>query len=144
MDEIEVRKALNNSGFFQPWMSRGQRAVLAQALRGEEGKHFVNVLTELKARIEAMPKTYETDGVDGDEKVAYLHYFMGGVDAWIVEKDRGDGSADETQYQAFGKITLFGGGGREAEWGYINIEELIANGVELDLYWTPKPMKEVR
>lgn len=144
MNMTQARAELSASGFFRHWMGRGQRAALEELLRGEEGDHFVALLTELKARIEAMPKTYETDGVDGDEKVACLHYFMGGVDAWIVEKDMGDGSADESQYQAFGKITLFGGGVREAEWGYINIEELIANGVELDLYWAPKPMGEVR
>ena len=117
---------------------------MEELLRGEEGEHFVALLTELKARIEAMPKTYETEGVDASDRVAYLHYFMGGVDGWIIEKDMGDGSSDEAQVQAFGKITLFGGGVRDAEWGYISIEELIDNGVELDLYWTPKPMKEVR
>lgn len=77
---------------------------------------------------------------------------MGGVDAWIVERDVGEngteapgaGEGDQHQHQAYGKITLFGGGWEEAEWGYISIVELIQNGVELDLYWEPKPVKEMK
>jgi hypothetical protein len=30
------------------------------------------------------------------------------------------------------------------ELGYISIEELVANGIELDLYWTPKTLAEVK
>ena len=42
--------------------------------------------------------------------------------------------------QAFGYADI--GYGPEA--GYISIEELLENDVELDLYWTPRPWGEVK
>ncbi|MFA5352688.1 MAG: hypothetical protein WC291_00500 [Thermodesulfovibrionales bacterium] len=55
----------------------------------------------------------------------------------------GDGSGDERQYQAFGLITLTGDP-EDAELGYINIQELIEAGVELDLYWLPRKLRDIR
>lgn len=49
-------------GFFRHWMPRSQRAALREALKGEEGNHFAEMLTALKAHIEAMPISYQTDG----------------------------------------------------------------------------------
>lgn len=43
------------------------------------------------------------------------------------------------QHQAFGAANL----GYGAELGYISIEELKENNVELDLYWTPKPLSQI-
>lgn len=74
-------------------------------------------------------------------------YIGGSVDAWIVERDVGDSKYQaeiDPQHQAFGPITLRGESIGESEWGYISIQELIDNGVELDLYWTPKPVREVK
>ena len=79
--------------------------------------------------------------------MVHLHYFGGSVDAWIVERDMGDSKYQDEigpQYQAFGPITLYGESIRDSEWGYISIQELIENGIELDLYWTPKAVKEVK
>ena len=46
----------------------------------------------------------------------------------------------EGQIQAFGLANL----GYGAELGYICIKELIEHGIELDLYWTPKTLGEVK
>jgi len=140
MVKNEIIQALQPNGFFYIWMPTEQRMALLDAVKGEEGAYFVELLHELKMRIEAMPKTRETDG-QGDKAIVWLHYFRGRCDAWITEKDMGDGTSDTRQHQAFGKISLTGNK-EDAELGYISIEELIMNGVELDLYWTPKPLRE--
>ncbi len=141
MTKKEILHALFPSGFFSKWMGKSQRQALRSVINGEEGDHFVQLLSDLRARIEAMPASYETDG-EGDNAVVHLHYFRGSIDAWITEKDAGDGSEDDSQYQAFGKITLTGSK-EDAEFGYISIEELIGNDVELDLYWEPKRLAEI-
>jgi len=58
------------------------------------------------------------------------------MDWYITEKDMGD-----EQIQAFGLADL---GMGFPELGYISIEELVENGVELDLHWTPKTLAEVK
>lgn len=143
-DRFVAEQYLSNDGLLDQFMPVSQRFALKDLINGEEGEFFVQKVLELAKTIRDMPKTYETENIAGDDKVAHLHYFYGGVDAWIVEKDAGDGTPDTRQHQAYGKITLFGGGIEEAEWGYISIQELIENGVELDLHWTPKQMKEIR
>lgn len=143
MTKQEVLESLSDVGFFRHWISRQQRKVLILLVHGDEGAEFIRILTELKATIEAMPKTYSTDS-RGLDAVVHLHYFLGGIEAWITEKDMGD-PADEdpgAQLQAFGKITL-SGDKSDAEFGYIGIDELIANGVEIDLHWKPVTLKEI-
>ena len=148
MNKHEALASLNSeTGFFRHWMGRSQRMAIAQAIRGEEEEYFVNLLIDLKYFIENMPRTYETEKLQMKDKVVHLHYFGGSVDAWIVERDVGDSKYQAEigpQHQAFGPITLSGESIGESEWGYISIQELIDNGVELDLYWTPKPVKEVK
>jgi len=100
---------------------------------GEEGKFFDDKAEELGKLFETMPKTYEQDG-KGDQAIAYLHYFHGGFDWYITERDM-----EEEQLQAFGLAVV-----HEAELGYISIRELIENGVELDLHWEPKTLAEIR
>lgn len=146
MNQNEAMKSLaSTDGFFRHWMSYTQRVALTQALRSEEGRHFVELLTDLKARIESSPKTYFNQDNGIEDPVVHLHYFRGGIDAWITERDVGDDAEGDglcVQHQAFGKITLTGDKS-DAEWGYISIQELIENEVELDLYWTPQPMSQV-
>lgn len=113
----------------------GQFAALREAMRGEEGAWFRQRLAELAETFRTMPKVYEQDG-KGDDAIVYLHLFGGSADAWITERD----TTDE-QYQAFGLCDLFGDGG---ELGYISIVELIRAGLELDMHWTPKTLREVK
>ena len=56
------------------------------------------------------------------------------MDWMIVEK-----STEDVQFDAYGYANL--GYGYEA--GYISIQELIENGVELDFYFEPKPISSL-
>jgi hypothetical protein len=114
-----------------------QRAVILAAARGEESEHFLAIIDRVHAAWQAMPKTYETDA-QGRAALARLHYFTGGCDWWIVERDADPDNAG--QVQAFGVADL--GMGREL--GYISIPELLENGAELDLHYTePKTIGEL-
>ena len=117
-----------------------QRQALYAAMRGEEGDYFRAKVTELIAQLESMPKSmpkvYEQDGKD-DQAVVYLHYFNGSMNWYITERD-----TSVEQLQAFGYANL--GDDQNAEMGYISIDELIRNGVELDLYWTPVTLEQVK
>ncbi|WP_374335414.1 hypothetical protein [Methyloversatilis sp.] len=137
---VEAIEALN--GTLLHFIGSRQQATLRHLLQGEEGMHFAEILIGLKNRIDNMPKSYETDG-QGHSAIVHLHYFFGSFDAWITEKDAGDGSGDERQHQAFGWVSF--NGKSEAELGYASIEEFISSdvGIELDLYWEPKPYKDV-
>ena len=112
----------------------------------EEREFFQAKAVELAGLIANMPKNYEQDG-KGDEAIATLHYFKGGADFWITEKDMGvfgsaspTEEADLTQHQAFGLVDL----GYGPELGYISIVGLLANGVELDFHFTPCTLAEIQ
>ena len=113
-----------------------QYKVITDAMMGEEGDHFIELIDRVHAMWQAMPKTYETDA-QGRAALAQLHYFIGGCDWWIVEKDADPDHAG--QVQAFGVADL----GMGPEAGYISIPELLENGAELDLYFTPKRIGEL-
>jgi len=113
-----------------------QLHVLRSACKGEEGEFFAGKILEIKNTIAAMPKTNETDG-QGMNAIAYLHYFTGGCDWWITERDQ-----EQEQEQAFGYACL-NGDTECAELGYISIVELLSVGAELDFYWTPKTLAEI-
>ena len=123
------------------FVGRDQLSFLKSLLRGEEGEWFKAKLEEVGSVIAFMPVTYGQDG-KGDEAIVYLHYFTGGCDWWITEKDAG--SADDEpgtgQVQAFGLVDL----GCGAELGYISLVEVLACGAEIDLHWTPKTLAEVK
>lgn len=115
------------------FIGTSQTLALAECLKGEEKAYFATVLGEFAERIENMPKSYETDG-QGQNAVAYLHYFTGGCDWYITEKDM-----ETEQLQAFGTANL----GYGAELGYINIVEIVKAGAELDLHFAPQPLKNL-
>lgn len=122
----------------RPFMSREQYLSLLCLIReSEEATHYEERIIALKSLIDTMPKSYEQDG-KGDQAIAYLHYFRGGADFFITEKDM-EGSGTD---QAFGLASM--GGGFGPELNCISIREIIDAGVELDLYWTPKPLSECR
>ena len=119
------------------FINPAQLSVLGSNCRGEEGQFFKDKLCSLAKLIESMPKTYEQDG-KGDKAVVSLHYFRGQMDWYITEKDVD--SDGEGQIQAFGLCNL----GYGAELGYVSIAELIENGVELDLYFKPRTLAEIK
>ena len=113
-----------------------QYEAIIDGMMGEEGDHFIAIIDRIHATWQAMPKTYESTA-QGRAALARLHYFIGGCDWWIVEKDSDPDSAG--QIQAFGIADL----GMGAELGYISIPELLENGAELDLYFQPKSIGEL-
>jgi hypothetical protein len=120
-----------------PFLSHVQLSVMANACRGEEKEFFMQKFIDLAAQINDMPKTYEQDG-KGDEAIAHLHYFSGSSDWYITEKDM-DGGIQ----QAFG-YAILNGDDECAEVGYISIKELVKHGVELDLYFAPCRLGEIK
>lgn len=95
-----------------------------------DNPEYAAKLTEkIKQQIANTPRLYETE--EQENPKAMLHYFSGSYDAYIVE--RGENG------EAFGWAS-FGFG---FECGSINISDLIKNGVELDLYFTPAPVKDL-
>lgn len=101
-------------------------------------REHADIIKDLTETIIAMPKTYETENIPAKDKVIYLHYFHGGSDWYIAEKDINPG-----QEQAFGYVIL-NGDLQNAEWGYINIPELKSTGtIELDFFWTPKVFSDI-
>ncbi len=116
------------------FVGRQQLRILGEACRGEEGAYFRELLVTLAKRIEAMPKVYEQDS-KGDQAIVHLHYFRGAMDWHITKRD-----TTAEQIQAFGLANL----GYGAELGYISVQELIENNVELDLHWTPTTLAKVK
>jgi hypothetical protein len=120
----------------QQFMPDWQLATLRDlATNSEEKEFFIVRMVELAAEILSMPKTYEQDG-KGDQAVAYLHYFNTSMDWYITEKD-----TESDQLQAFGYADL---GHGCPELGYISIQELIDNSVELDLYFRPATIESIK
>jgi hypothetical protein len=117
------------------FIGKSQKRALIAAMQGEEGDYFRQKVRDMETRIAEMPETYGQSEVD--DPTAYLHYFMGGMDFYITERDSDpDG---EGQIQAFGYADLGYGG----ELGYISIAEITASGVEIDLYFSPKKLSEI-
>ena len=117
-----------------------QLEILGDACRGEEREFFKAKLLELAEIVEHMPKSYEQES-KGDQAVAHLHYFTGAWDWYITERDAGsdDDGQDACETQVFGLVCGF-----EEEIGYISLEEITRAGAELDLYFKPKTLKELR
>lgn len=126
------RDATNFVAKLKGFISYSQLDIIEEIGRSEEKQFIFQKLEELANQVETMPKIYETDGMK--DKKATLHYFIGGCNWWIIEKD-----SEAEQHQAYGLADL----GFGAELGYISIVELIKNGAELDLYFTPKKVSEL-
>lgn len=121
------------------FLPKEQMHVIGGLLRGEEGEYFQELLGNLATTFEEMPATYETEKVPAEKKMVRLHYFSSASDWYIIEKDK-----EPDQKQAFGFVCL-NGDMQNAEMGYINIEELQkSKRVELDFYWKPKTLNDVK
>lgn len=129
-----IRNAIVAETYLTNFINPRQLASMKGDCRGEEGQFFIDKLVEMADLIKNMPKTYEQDG-KGDDAIVTLHYFRGGSDFYITEKDMGDG-----QHQAFGLANL----GYGDELGYMSIVELLENDVELDMYFTPCTLRQIK
>ncbi|MFA5217021.1 DUF2958 domain-containing protein [Sulfuricurvum sp.] len=106
-----------------------------QRIVQENIEEFQDVLKRLLKQITDCPSTGQTEGTD--DPIAYLHYFYGNADWYIIEKDM-----EEEQHQAFGYADL---GMGFPELGYISIEEIKeTNKVELDFHWKPIPLSNIK
>lgn len=132
-DAEKAAEVAGNLFTIRYFMCTPQKKAILEGFRSEEKQFFFDKVKELAERIENMPKTYEQDGL-GDDAVAYLHYFKGGMDFYITEKDM-----EEQQFQAFGLSVI-----HESELGYVSIDELIHNDVELDFHFTPTKIGELK
>lgn len=95
-------------------------------LTPEQVKHIYRVL-------ETMPKTYTTD--EWAYKPVGVKLFGGSATIYVTECDKSAGTVvdGETQghIQCFGYADLGYGG----EWGYLNFDEYIEAGLEMDLHF---------
>ncbi len=130
------------SNFFKlrHFIGQSQKLALRELLKGEEKQFFRDKLAELVGIVEKMPVSYQTDG-QGENAIAWLHYFTPNSDFYITERDMGcaDDEIEGLQNQAFGLAVVF-----ESELGYISLPEIFKAGAEIDLYWQPKTLAEVK
>lgn len=63
----------------------------------------------------ATPALYATDGKEPEERVVYLHYFVGGSDWFILER-----GLDDDRSTVYGLVRMFC-----TEYGYIDLPSLI-------------------
>jgi hypothetical protein len=132
------REAITALMTLSEFMPSNQVQTIVNAMRSEEKQFFFNKVCELAELIKSMPVTYEQDG-KGDKAIAHLHYFKGSMDWYITEKDKGS-PEDQRQVQAFGLADMGYGG----ELGYISIVELLENQIELDMYFTPTMLENIK
>ena len=124
----------------RPFLSHIQMAALTTLTRSahcDEWQFYVAKVEALADLVTGMAQTYQQEG-KGDQATVYLHYFIGCSDWYITEKDV-DGGVE----QAFGYAVL-NGDEDCAELGYISIQEITAYGAELDLYFAPRTLADVK
>lgn len=117
------------------FITKSQLSVMRQEC--EEVQFYRDKLMAVVNIVTTMPKIYEQDDL-GDDAIVHLHYFRGAMDWYITERDSDSGGVG--QIQAFGLANLGYGG----ELGYISIRQLLVNGIELDLYFKPRPLGTIR
>ena len=96
----------------------------------EDFDYFENLIEGYRE----IPTLYEQDE-KGKNAVVYLHYFSGGSDWYITELDKENN-------EGFGFVVL-NEDTQNAEFGYINMNELANSKIDLDLYWSFKTLNEI-
>ncbi len=71
--------------------------------------------TPSEDRLSKIPKLYETEHILLQEKLIYLHFFIGGCDWYIAEFDGED---------LFWGFAILNNDYEMSEWGYISFSEL--------------------
>jgi hypothetical protein len=140
LEAVAAMKALH--GF----IGESQRSCLADAMRGEEKQFFFDKLCELADRVAKMPETYQTEG-HGDDAIVHLHYFAGGEDFHDGDVTKFGVHGVAEVGPAGGLVLLDGAGGALFLRALVFLgDEPVAGaaGGELDLYFTPKPLKECK
>ena len=79
-----------------------------------------------KERLSKIPRLYETENIRPQDKLIYLHFFIGGCDWYIAEVDGDD---------LFWGFAILNQDFEMAEWGYASFSELKSisiKGIEID------------
>ena len=93
-----------------------------------------------KEKLAGIPRLYETEDIHLEDKLIYLHFFIGASDWYIAEYDGED---------TFFGYAILNGDTEMAEWGYFSFRELkelkIHPGFEVDrdLFWEVKKASQV-
>jgi hypothetical protein len=95
-----------------------------------------------KERLDRIPKLDATGSIPLQDKLIYLHFFIGGCDWYIAEYDGDD---------LFWGYAILNDDHECAEWGYIPFQELkeikIAEGLEIDCeleeHWKVRKASEI-
>jgi hypothetical protein len=95
-----------------------------------------------KARLQKIPKLYETEDTPLEEKWIYLHFFLAGCDWFVAEFDGED---------LFWGFAILNNDYEMAEWGYISFRELkeleTCHGFEVDCelpeYWEVTKARDI-
>ena len=94
-----------------------------------------------EARLASIPRLYETEPLDLQDKLIHLHFFIGGCDWYIAEFDGED---------IFLGFAVLDNDFMNAEWGYVSFSELKSinlNGLEIDCekeeFWRIRRAAEV-
>lgn len=116
------------------WMTKEQLALHKQEWRRKEYRQeLFGVLRDLAKQIVEVPTKRSENSYDS---IVGAHYFGGATDVFVLEKDK-EGDSIYT-------YTVLNGDTEYAELGYQSLKELLTNTrLELDHYWTPKPLRKI-
>ncbi len=98
--------------------------------------------TPSEDRLSKIPKLYETEIIPLQDKLIYLHFFIGGCDWYVAEFDGED---------IFWGFVILNDDFQNAEWGYISFSELKSLNVggwleidcELEEFWRVRKACEI-
>jgi len=87
-----------------------------------------------------IPKLYETEQIETDDKIVHMHFFFQSSDWYAFEFDGND---------VFFGYVILNGDTEMAELGYFSLSELCEVNikgfeVDRDLYWEPKKFSEIK
>lgn len=93
-----------------------------------------------KKQLEALPRFYETENIRMEDKIIYMHFFLGGCDWYAAEY--------QPEKRNFFGYAILNQDYQNAEWGYFNYDELRSvniRGIEVDrdLHWEPKKVSQI-
>jgi len=98
--------------------------------------------TPTEDRLSRIPRLYETEHIPLQDKLIYLHFFIGGCDWYVAEFDGED---------IFWGFAILNDDFQNAEWGYISFNELKSIRVggwleidcELEELWCVRKASEI-
>ena len=95
--------------------------------------------TPRRVQLDRIPRLYETEHIPVEEKMIYLHFFIGGCDWYVSEYDGDD---------LFFRFAILNGDNENAELGYISFSKLkpiTIEGLDIvrDMNETPTPTRNI-